>query len=136
MSATLHSAEGSPVFLEEPTSEMLLAGLQCANRNEVDLFVTELMDIYKAMVAVAPSGWIDIEERLPELGASVALLKADGWENTGGDLEMNIRACGYLADGGPFRYWSIRGERATELKYFTHWMPLPLPPAPNQGEAS
>jgi len=73
--------------------------------------------------------WISIQERLPELDVSVALINVDRFENTGGDLEMNVRACGYLSDMGYTKYWSIRGERATNLHAFTHWMPLPPPPA-------
>lgn len=72
------------------------------------------------------TAWVRISERLPELGQSVALIHEDRYENTGGDLEMNVRACGYLHEmrpGDP--YWSIRGERATTLESFTHWLALP-----------
>lgn len=78
--------------------------------------------------------WISTSERLPELGQSVALINVDRWENTGGDLEMNVRACGYLHEmrpGDP--YWSIRGERANCLDAFTHWLPLPSPKS-EQGD--
>lgn len=73
------------------------------------------------------AAWVRIADRLPELHTSVALINVDEWENTGGNCDMNVRACGYLSDAGPFKYWSIRGERATALDAFTHWMPLTVP---------
>jgi len=73
----------------------------------------------------AEDGWISIAARLPELGQSVALIDADGWENTGGDLQMNVRACGYLEEMGSTPYWAIRGERAKDVNAFTHWLALP-----------
>lgn len=73
--------------------------------------------------------WIAITERLPDLEQSVVLIDANRWENTGGDLVMNVRACGYLDSIGGMRFWSIRGERAIEVNTFTHWMPLAAPPA-------
>jgi hypothetical protein len=85
----------------------------------------------------ALDGWTRISERLPELGQSVALIHEDRYENTGGDLEMNVRACGYLHEmrpGDP--YWSIRGERATCLDAFTHWLALPAIAAQAEGGAA
>jgi hypothetical protein len=84
-----------------------------------------------SLAGLSPKGtsgseWVRITERLPALGQSVALIHEDRYENTGGDLEMNVRACGYLHEmrpGDP--YWSIRGERATCLDAFTHWLALP-----------
>jgi hypothetical protein len=75
--------------------------------------------------------WVAITERLPEPNASVALIHIDRWENVGDvDWNRNVHACGYLADwGGLPGYWSVRGERALSLDAFTHWMPLPPPPA-------
>lgn len=72
--------------------------------------------------------WVRITDRLPELGQSVALIHEDNYENTGGDLEMNVRACGYFSQMGSVRFWSIRGERATSLDAFTHWLALPASP--------
>jgi hypothetical protein len=39
----------------EPAPAMLLAGLQCSQRNEAALYITELADIYLAMLKAAPS---------------------------------------------------------------------------------
>lgn len=141
MSATLHRTEGSPVFPEEPTSEMLLAGLQCANRNEVDLFVTELMDIYKAMVAIAPSGWQPIET------APEGVLLVVGWLDAEDEEHPERHDFDYLEDGvwqkhsenvEYFQVCAPAGSRGPkEQAPYTHFMPMgSIPPAPNQGEAS
>lgn len=122
------SMDGALLWLE--ALEKVLAALaESTPKTALSYFAD---DVEAAMAQ--ESGWISVDERLPELGQSVALLNANGWENTGGDLEMNIRACGYLSEAGPLKFWSIRGQRATMLRAFTHW--VALPPAPNQGEAS
>jgi hypothetical protein len=106
-----------------------------ATAAEISVAAAELLvALSSSTVQQVGAEWISIHERLPELGQSVALINIDRWENTGGDLEMNVRACGYLHEmrpGDP--YWSIRGERATCLDAFTHWLPLPSPKS-EQGD--
>lgn len=105
----------------------------------VELRVSDLRGILESHLVAAPpapvaAGWIRVEDRLPNLHESVVLIDINRWENTPGDLQMNVRACGYLAEVGPVKYWSIRGERATTLDAFTHWAPL-VPPIPrSRGE--
>lgn len=84
-------------------------------------------------LAALSQGWVSVDEVLPEHNQSVALINVNRWENTGGDLEMNVRACGYLNACGGVPYWSIRGERATSIEAFTHWMPLPAAPKAADG---
>lgn len=76
--------------------------------------------------------WISVDERMPEHGQSVALVNANRWENTGGDFERNVHAAGYWNNWGG-GHWSVRGERAISRESFTHWMPLPAPPAGQQA---
>ena len=72
--------------------------------------------------------WISVEERLPELGQVVALVHVDRWWATGRDEGVNCYDVGYLNEFGE-KYWSIRGERASMVSAYTHWMPLPTPPS-------
>lgn len=71
--------------------------------------------------------WISVKDRLPERNDPVVLLNTSRWENTG-HFERNIYDCGYLCKTGSTTYWAIRGQRATALEDYTHWMPLPPPP--------
>lgn len=76
--------------------------------------------------------WINVKERLPEIGQSVALINVNAWEN--GPVDRNIYACGYLWQGNNYRpYWSVVGERGLSLEQYTHWMPLPELPK-EEGE--
>ena len=74
--------------------------------------------------------WVDVLDRLPEKFLPVVLIDMTQCEshiNYGDPLTRYRSSVGYLNDwGGP--YWSIRGERATLIESFTHWMPLPEPP--------
>lgn len=121
----------------EPTAEMNSAqekyedsfGLcDCGGTNEFDS-----LRAYSIMLAAAPeypadSGWISVDERLPDLHICVSLLNNKTWMNTGGDFEVNWHASGWLCEFG-HKYWNIIGEsRAQTLDSVTHWMPLPTPP--------
>lgn len=60
--------------------------------------------------------WIPVTERLPDKG--VIVLVSDGSDYPG-TAELVLRAGGRLIwENGNFR----------EVKYITHWMPLPAPP--------
>jgi len=79
--------------------------------------------------------WISINDRLPSVRQSVALVHMSRWENA--PMDRNIYACGYLDDAfSATPYWSIRGERAQMLDAFTHWLPLPMTPAESEAIAS
>lgn len=93
-----------------------------------DIFAATYEAEHIALASASAGGWVSVDERLPELDVSVALINVDELENTGGGPDMNVRACGYLSDAGYMKYWSIRGERATSLEAYTHWMPLPEAP--------
>lgn len=77
-------------------------------------------------------GWVRITpETLPKVGQSVALVNVNRWENCPGTMRRNVHSVGYLTSmpgWTPSCWWSIRGERASELDAFTHWFPLPDAP--------
>lgn len=107
--------EGWQLVPVEPTPEMLLAGLQCAQQSESDLFITELMDIYTAMRRASPrgggaTGWISVEERLPPTTHHV----------------LACNALGYVGRAA----WD--GRRWNHIGKPTHWQPLPA--APHQAQ--
>ena len=77
--------------------------------------------------------WINIKDRLPELGIIVALMDFNRYRNDG-DVEVNnpnVVQAGYLNHFGS-DYWSVYGERGLEVDAFTHWMLLPDPPKEEQ----
>jgi hypothetical protein len=80
------------------------------------------------------AGWVSVKDRLPELHQSVVLLNADRFENVADDWNRQVHDAGYLESWGgrTLPYWSIRGQRATAIEAYTHWMPLPA--APNAQE--
>ena len=82
----------------------------------------------KGYAAGQEDRWISVEERLPEKFQIVALVHVDKWWNTGRDEGVNCYDAGYLNEFGE-KYWSVRGERALSIDAYTHWMPLPAPPA-------
>lgn len=129
----LHDAIMNLPGIPERSDVPYLLGYKAGHR-DARHGAAELAATLASTAAKADAGeWISVEERLPDLGQSVALINVDRWENTAGDLEMNVRACGYLSDAGPFKYWAIRGERATSVDDFTHWLALP---SPTTGTAS
>lgn len=81
--------------------------------------------ILLSLAELEASQWVSVKDRLPEPEKPVALINVHKWENCANDLERNIQACGYLSAAAP--YWSIRGERATDIDAFTHWKPLNPP---------
>lgn len=89
-------------------------------------------DILKSALASLKSlegqGWVSVDERLPELHQVVALVHVDKWWATGRDEGVNCYDVGYLNEFGQ-KYWSIRGERASMISAYSHWMPLPSAPA-------
>ena len=84
--------------------------------------------IHKLARLAAPEGWVSIEDRLPEIDQSVALVNIHRWEACSGAMERNVHDAGYLSDLHGQKFWSVRGERAQSVTAFTHWMPLPLAP--------
>lgn len=99
--------------------------------------IAALHNAFPALLALARKGqqseWIPVSERLPEKYHPVALLNVDRFES--GSFDRNIQAAGYLDNAAsPNFYWSIRGERATMLESFTHWMPLPASPQKESGK--
>ena len=74
--------------------------------------------------------WISVKERLPGPFVPVVLLNINRRTHHtefGDPMNLYYAAVGYL-NNFPGPYWSIRAESATDIKAFTHWMPLPLPP--------
>jgi Protein of unknown function (DUF551) len=81
------------------------------------------------------SQWILIEDKLPEIKKNVLLIndrRTDGpyigfmdirenyiWENRWGDIDLSEHK----------EFWVINDEPACAINAFTHWMPLPEPPA-------
>ena len=60
--------------------------------------------------------WISVEERLPKDGVLVLwCTRWDDWPMTDG-----------MRDG---KFVNIGGNMESKIKDFTHWMPLPAPPA-------
>ena len=69
----------------------------------------------------AQSGWISVEDRLPEIGARVLL--CGRYEN---QVIIAYCATGYF-DGITYReHW---GADINSMAEVTHWQPLPEPPA-------
>lgn len=70
--------------------------------------------------------WVSIQDHLPPLYQTVALLNVNRWMNTGNDdFNTNWHGAGWLSEFG-HKYWSVIGEhRAMTLDSVTHWMPLP-----------
>lgn len=98
--------------------------------------IAALHNAFPALLEAARKGaeqrWIPVEERLPEKYQPVALLSVERFESC--HFDRNIQAAGYLDNMASHRpYWSIRGERATVLEAFTHWMPLPASPQKEEG---
>lgn len=80
--------------------------------------------------------WISITDRLPEPNQVVCLVDENRWRNTGGDFDVNVHACGYLASVGHQMYWSCFSEpRGLTLDAFTHWTPVPAISAIAQQES-
>jgi hypothetical protein len=70
--------------------------------------------------------WISVDDRLPEDGLMVALMDKNRYTNNPINIKNeHVVQCGYINDFHG-RYWSIYGERAMEIKSFTHWCELPL----------
>jgi hypothetical protein len=126
MSDTLHRTEGWVLVPVEPTDEMMAAPR--ADRAGFSPGVAR--EVYVSMLAVAPSGWQPIETA-PKDRDVLLYCKARGavrgrWED-----------CYFARNPRP--YWTndreaLFGVTGTRNDQPTHWMPLP--PAPNQGEAS
>ena len=68
---------------------------------------------------ITPSGWVSVEERLPEHMKDVIVLYG------GGEIDID-----WVDSLGDFRFDNLFGR-------VTHWMPLPAPPdrRPPEGEA-
>jgi hypothetical protein len=84
-------------------------------------------------IETAPD-WISVSDRLPPLYRQVVLMQVGRYwcvPDCAGDMHVN--AIGYLADNYGREYWAIHGERGMEIDAFSHWMPLPAPPA-QEGE--
>jgi hypothetical protein len=88
-----------------------------------------------APVQAVKEQWISVDERLPDLHVTVALLDENRWMNTGGsDHNVNWHGAGYLCEFGG-KFWSIFGESRSQcLEAVTHWMLMP--DAPSTSEAS
>jgi hypothetical protein len=143
----------SPQVRAEPTDEQIITALAAADmgwrgeEGEVIPFYND-GDCDKEIAAVrawlkhgwqvraeqtAVPQWISVDERLPELHVTVALLDTRRWMNTGSEeFGANWHGAGYLSEFGR-KYWSVFGEgRSISLDAVTHWMALPQPPQENQ----
>lgn len=81
--------------------------------------------VWKAATEAAKPIWIPVSEMLPEIGVQVVLM-ADRYWNVPSDIQdMKVTATGYLSDIHGHKYWSVFGERGSELNAFTHWFELP-----------
>lgn len=87
-----------------------------------------LLDTRTPSTGMAGDGWIPVSEStMPNRHQPVALLDINRYQNC--HFELNVHDVGYLEGVAPRLYWSIRGERAQELRAYTHWYPLPQPPS-------
>ena len=77
------------------------------------------------------SEWISVKERLPGPFTPVVLLNLNVHESHidyGDPMNKHYYDVAYL-DNSFGVHWSIRGQEAISIKAYTHWMPLPPPPA-------
>jgi hypothetical protein len=68
------------------------------------------------------SGWISVEERLPERMKPVLVLATSRREDDGFDVLIAYH------DRGEWEERSVHGDGGTVYAHVTHWMPLPEPP--------
>jgi hypothetical protein len=74
--------------------------------------------------------WVSTKDRLPDPHVLVCILNEDRFWSTPDDMTANVYAVGWLNTVHGQLYWSIPGERGSDVSAYTHWMPLPTPPTP------
>ena len=131
---------GVPVAWEVRNSEISYRGMFAAKK-EADAMADQLDEEGYSQSTVralytAPE-WQPIETA-PKDGTQVL-----GYGEAAGEIHGPSGICGievmnYCGTTGDFAGfdWGIAGDAYANWFRPTHWMPLPLPPAPNQGEAS
>jgi hypothetical protein len=132
-----HSYEGARKMGED-ACERYVRWYDTGPAHEAGAIAYDLVSVIRAMLAALPSSppeWVPVAERLPEPCQSVALVNIHRWEACGDDMARNVHDVGYLSEVQGQQFWSIRGERAQSVTAFTHWMPLPVPPATHRSEA-
>jgi hypothetical protein len=99
--------------------------------------IFEVRDIYEAELSrkdaeieALRNPWISTKDRLPDPHVLVCLLNEDRFWSTPDDMTANVYAVGWLNTVHGQVYWSIPGERGSDVSAYTHWMPLPTPPTP------
>jgi len=92
-----------------------------------------LVNYTKEIISLCKShfeqNWVSVEDESPAIGQMVALIDINRYANNGTANVNNthVNMCGYLQEFGNM-YWNVYGERAIDIKAFTHWHPLPSPP--------
>ena len=113
--------------LVEKVESQVVKLLAIGSKNDLVCVTGEAKDII-ALVR-EHDGWVSVAERLPRYGQMVALIDIERYANNG-DIKVDnehVNMCGYLHNFGS-DYWSIYGDRGTQVNAFTHWRPLPSPP--------
>ena len=74
--------------------------------------------------------WISVKDRLPKPHTLVVLLNEDRRWVAPDDMVANVHAIGRLNSIHGQTYWSIPGERGSDISAYTHWAPLQPPTQP------
>ena len=76
------------------------------------------------------SNWIPVEDRLPEYGRRVLIIRRANW---GKESAAIVRAARRMSTDASGQHWDMdRGEYENQYRepfgHISHWMPLPEPP--------
>ena len=119
-----------PMSLEEAVPVEIIRGLLEVLEDEGILKRsrwqdTPLAKAYHEGYKAGKSGWISIEDRMPDRYQYILLVNDRYWNAPDEMGGPHVAAVGYLDEIGGQQYFSIFGERGMEIESFTHWMPIP-----------